>query len=466
MEKWFPASICFVKKRENSYSCVAIIKRDTVAKLEVQDGDGILLRYKENVFPTIITKRKNSKGSFSYSFSIPLEAAKSIKHRKHHRFLLLSRSLPRKCKEKRNAKTINPLKCLPRVSVRGAPIHIFDFEDKFLVWISMRGNKPTVLPKRIKLRDGHHDLLELFGGFFCEGRRVRRSSRHHLDVLSFSNADGQQINWFVNGVEKFFEIPKDTWGLQVLCKKKSSKLITYWAGLGLDKEKIHLYKNRSISAPNGVGILFLSGTTFAEVFYELMMYCKKLSLEEEQNALSFFRGISRGDIGILHRRENGFLSVVNYSTGNRADADFFCRLCESLSITHSQPFYCTGKKCKKGYWSIFITGHKNFRRLIELNAITHSERKRQLIEGFLRSKKSTMFKYMNAVFNGADTASKAADSLGVSVVTSRVTFQKLRDAGYLKSSSMFNRYNPKTHVVTSKGGRLLGFYQKLKREVI
>jgi len=464
--KRFSASICFVKKGENSYSCIAIIKRDTTAKLGVQEGDGILLRSGRNVFPTVITKRKNSKGSFSYSFSIPLEVAKSIKHEKHHCFSLLSKGLPRECGEKQNIKIICILEFLPQVSIRGAPFHVFDLWDKFLVWISERANKYAILPKRIKLRDGPHDLLELFGAFFCEGRRARRSNRHHLDVLSFSNTDGQQISWFADGVEKFFGIPKDSLGLQVLCKRKSSKLITYWSRLGFNRKKIRLCENTTVSAPYGVGILFLYGTTFAEVFYELMTYCKKLALMEEQNSLSFFRGISRGDIGVLHRKENGFLSAVNYSTGDRADADFFCKLCKRLDITHSRPLFCRGKKYKKGYWSVFITSYENFRRLIELGAITHTKRKRELIEGFLRSKKSTTFKYLDAVSSGANTASKAADSLGVSVITSRATFQKLRDAGYLESGSVFDRYNPKIHTITSKGARLLGFYQKLEREVM
>jgi len=464
--KRFSASICFVKKRDNSYSSIAIIKRDTTAKLEVQEGDGILLRSGRNVFPTITAKRRNSKGSFSYSFSIPLEVAKSIKHGKYHCFSLLSKSLPRECAEERNVKTISPLEFLPQVSIRGAPFHVFDLGDKLLVWISERANKYAILPKRIGLRDGPHDLLELFGAFFCEGRRARRSNRHHLDVLSFSNTDGQQISWFVDGVEKFFGVSKDSWDLQVLCKRKSSKLIAYWSQLGFKSEKIRLYENTTVSAPHGVSILFLYGTTFAEVFYELMTCCKKLALREEQNSLSFFRGISRGDIGVLHRKENGFLSAVNYSTGDRADADFFCELCKRLNLTHSRPLFCMGKKYKKGYWSVFITGHKNFRRLIELGAITHPKRKRELIEGFLRSKKSTTFKYLDAVSNGANTASKAADSLGVSVITSRATFQKLRDAGYLESGSVFDRYNPKIHTITSKGAQLLGFYQKLEKEVM
>lgn len=463
--KQFSASICFVRKRKNSYSCIAIIKRGTAAKLEVREGDGILLRSGRNLFPTIITKRKNFKGSFSYSFSIPLEVAESIKHGKHHCFLLISKSLPRECREKRNAKTLSPLGFLPQASVRGAPFHVFDFGDKFLVWIGKRGNRYTVLPKKIKLRDGTYDLLELFGAFFCEGRRARRSNRHHLEVLSFSNADGRQISWFANSVEKLFGIPKDAWSLQVLCKRKSSKLVTYWSGLGFNKKKIRLFKNKTVSASRGVGILSLYGTTLAEVFYELMIYCEKLAVEEEQNALSFFRGISRGDIGILHRKRKGFLGAVNYSVRDRVDADFFCKLCKKLDITHSNPLFCTGNKYKKGYWSVFITGHENFRRLIELNAITHPERKREIIEGFLRSKRSTLFKYLGAVSKGANTASKAADILGVSVVTSRATFQKLRDTGYLRSSNVFDRYNPKIYMMTDKGTQVLRFYQKLERRL-
>jgi len=54
----------------------------------------------------------------------------------------------------------------------------------------------------------------------------------------------------------------------------------------------------------------------------------------------------------------------------------------------------------------------------------------------------------------------------LSIVTSRVTFQKMRNAGYLRGSNKFDRYNPKVHAVTKKGAELLGFYQKLEREVM
>jgi len=35
-----------------------------------------------------------------------------------------------------------------------------------------------------------------------------------------------------------------------------------------------------------------------------------------------------------------------------------------------------------------------------------------------------------------------------------------------RSSNKFDRYNPKVHAVTNKGADLLGFYQKLEREVM
>ena len=192
------------------------------------------------MFPTLIRKLYTIKNRFMYGFSIPQNIGKNLATKSDINFEFLSTNLTSRVKIN-NKNTLSLTKILPKRTIRNKSLYIFDLYDKLLVWIYSTGNKPYVLPKFISLNKNNYDLLELFGGYFCEGFKARKMNRH-MDRLSYSSFERDQIDWFVNSMKNLFEIKKSEWNAQILSSNKNSELNNtlkdYWSHIGLLKEKI------------------------------------------------------------------------------------------------------------------------------------------------------------------------------------------------------------------------------------
>ena len=140
---------------------------------------------------------------------------------------------------------------------------------------------------------------------------------------------------------------------------------------------------------------------------------------------------------------------------------FFSRICEKIKLPTGKLYFYP----KKRYWEIHITGgYDSFRKIIELNGITHSKRKNKLIEGFLSALKSTHYKYLEAVSMDVNTSEKVALYLNLSVISTRAYLHKLKKCGFLKGGK-YKRYKPIVYKLTKKGEKELKFYQELKNKI-
>jgi predicted transcriptional regulator len=444
-------NVCSVDKGRGFTSYIAIVKRDDAEKFGLSHGSGLLLRCGKSAFPVLLVKRGNSKGSFSYAFSIPAPIAKGLG--KVEKFLIISR--PFEFPEK-YIDGLDLAKILPQKTLRGAPFFVFPFGRKILIWIAKKGNREVVFPRKLDTKK-ELILFELLGAYFCEGRMTRKSDRHHLDLLSFSNAEESEINWFAKVMAEVFGIEKSDWTVQILHPNPSERIKKIWSKQGFVYSKIRIYKNPSVKAPHGVALLQIYGTTIAEVFQSLLGFAESKSIKSKAHAISFFRGITRGDVGVI--RKKGRISSINFSAATEEDAHFFCKLCKRLGISTSKIYFIEGKK---GCWSVFITGYDNFRKLVKLNAITHPRRLVEFSRGMIESKKSNIYHYLSAIDRGFVTSRQLAEKLNLSIITTRFYAQMLRKKGFIRQTVVDKETKAIRNELTQKGVELLGFYDKIK----
>ena len=265
-----------------------------------------------------------------------------------------------------------------------------------MVWIYSTRIKPYILPKQIHISRFGYNIFELAGAFFCEGFKARKQNKHR-DRFSFSNADWEQIAWFLEASEALLQISKKEWNVQILFPdlKNSKLLIGFWSRLGLSKDKIKLIKNKKVSAKNGVCILNIYSSALAETIYHMMSYLEKESLNSKENALHFFRGLSRGDVGVASKT-----CITTLSTENEKNDLFFKKICNILYINTNSPSF------SRGCWNVSITTYSDFKKIIELDLITHNTRKNRFFKKFVELKGNIPYLYLNAISFGYDTTRK------------------------------------------------------------
>jgi len=451
----FQAKVYKINKGTSSQAAyLATIRSKFTDKLKLKMGDGILVGLNEDKFPSAI--RKHGSQRFMYSFTIPHKIGKELKLKTDIEFHLISKNIRIRIGHKE--KHISLLSVIPEKTVNGNGIYIFRWErDKLLFWIYSRGNKPFILPKFIPFEKNNYSLMELFGVFLCEGFKARKEGKH-LDRLSFSNTEMEQIKWFINAMSSLIGIKTNEWKVQILYPRnnKSTKTILkkYWSRVGFLPDRISVIKNKTVSAKYGVCIVNISSSTLAEVFYHLMEYCKNIVLNSRENYIKTLRGFSRGDVGIT-------TTAISFDSGSKKDVLLFKNVCKKLDIRTSKLTYF---QSKRGWWNVNICGSDNFEKILSIDGIRHERRKKKLINLFLNNKKDILYKYLKAVNNGFKTSKEVAKNLNLSIITTRFYLSKLRKEKYL-IGKVVDKGGKIFHSLTQKGIDKLNFYQLLESEL-
>ncbi len=369
----FRARVYKVNKGKNfQHSYFATIKREEINKLVMNEKDAVLLEISNQFFPTRLRKLKTTKNRFMLGFTVPFNVGKSLSLKKDLKFKLLSKS-----KILRDTTTIqgniNLENTLPSKTIRNHNFHIFDIKDDLLIWIYSKGNKLCMLPKSIPINKNNYNIYEFAGAFFCEGFKSRKENKHR-DRFSFSNADPEQIEFFLKASENLLNISKKEWNVQILHPDPEESLIKFWSKLSLTKDKIRLIRNKTVKSQYGVCILSIYSSALAESFHHIMGYLEKESLKYKEKALHFFRGLSRGDIGVSWKDGS-----IKFSTESKENALFFRKLCNILEIPTNKIYH--NKKGITGYWGSNISISKDtLKKIIMLDAISHSKRKKSLLK--------------------------------------------------------------------------------------
>lgn len=438
----------------------ATIKQKEAGKARLQEGDAVLLDYNHILFPTVIRKLKSTPKRFMLGFNVPFQIGTQFSSKNNYFLKFVGKSIER-ITFSENKDTINLTNLLPLKTIREFPIFLFNYGIYTLIWIYSKGNKIAKLPTEILLTSGGFDLLELAGAFFCEGLKARKFNRHR-DRLSFSNADPAQIKWFIEASEMLLKIPKGKWSSQILYpsdnEQSKDKVLACWSAIGISKEKMTLVKNIKINNLTGVCILNIYNSSLAEAFYHLMEECQKRALASKDNAILFFRGISRGDLGV--DKTDG--QSVSFSTDSQENALFFTKVCNVMGIkTHRPKKDCRGHN---GSWYVGITHFNNLEKLVRYNCITHQRRKEKLLRKFLITGKNHHIIYLRAINNGANTRLKLIQYLGIADSTAGAALPKYTLRGYLLRKYNSNRKLPYTYELSKKGLETLEFYNKIKKE--
>jgi predicted transcriptional regulator len=447
IEMKFEARVYRVNKGGTSRAAYFVtIKKEIVTDLSFKEGDAVLLKSQNDIFPAVIRKLSSSDKKFMLGFTIPYGLGEKISG--DNPFEFISKSLSR---EKSNdEESLSLLWLIPERSINHSPIFLFNHNGKILVWIYSKGNKFTLLPRKIPLSFDKYDLLELAGAFFCDGFKSRKKNQHR-DRFSFSNADLPQIKWFVEACEQLLDIKKIEWNVQILYSKEDiERIVYYWSSFGLSKDKIKAIKNPTTNDHYGVCILNIYNSSLAESFYYIAEDCQRRSLLNKKDAICFFRGISRGDLGIGKTREK----TISFTTESKENATFFKQLCEVIGITTSMPSF--DKRGKKGCWNVSIFRHENFRNLVELGCVTHHQRREELSRKFFTSKKNRYLDYLKAVSKGYNTPRKLISHLNIDESTAGTYLLKFCEQGLLTRKKEVHHY---VYELSENGRGEMKFYQ-------
>ena len=458
----FKARVYRVNKNDKYQSYFATIKKDEFKCLKLKDSSAILLQINGNIFPTVIRKLHTTKKRFMYGFPIPQELGKDLEIKSDIDFEFLKTNLNQRIIEHTGELFLPNI--LPLKTIRNKNFYIFDLDDKILVWIYSTGNKWYILPKYIHLSKNGYDLLEMFGGYLCEALKARKV-RNHLDRLSYSSSEVDQIQWFISSMENFFDIKKLEWSTQILLRNYDEKLqesiVQHWSNAGLEKDKINIINNGAVNDKLGVCLINIYNSSLAEVIYEIFQHCKKMVLENQDNSLKFFRGLSRGDLGVTISNKRNTVSFTNNSKDN---ITFFKDICNNLNIKTGKIIH--DKRAKKECWFALIHDFRSYERIIALNAISHKRRKFYFYSNFIKSRGCLPFKYLNAINMGYDTNKKISQYLKLSLSNVTAILSKYRKIGLI---SVELKTTGQIHTIhcslSEKGQKLLEFYKGVEKEI-
>ena len=408
------------KVYEKNGSYLATIRRSIAKRMNLKEGTGLLLKTTDGrIFPTVVRRHTSGHGGFMLSFTIPKEIATNLPIAKNRlvNLCLISRSREPFAQKKGEIKRpfIDLFRFLPLNTQGGRPFYIFEINHaNILVWVyTKKRANPFILPCQIPLEKEAFSLLEIAGAFFSEGLKARTTTAKHIERLEFSNADEEQIKWFLESMKKLFNIPLETWRTHILYGGKLdeeviSKLKSFWVKCGPNPKNITVYRNVSVSAKHGICCIYIEGIALAEAFFEIYNICRKLAFTSKKRAICFLRGVFRGDVGIrLHKNR---LKAVNFSTDTRGNANFFHKLCSIIGLNASDPAHFRGLKGE--YWYIEITGYESFKKIIQLDICAHAKRSHILRKSFLDHRTSrSLHRYLKAIDKGAKTTRAIANKL-------------------------------------------------------
>ena len=435
------------KGNKSQASFLAIINKKIVDKLKLKINDGILISIKNHTFPTVVKKHGSKR--FVHGFTIPFKIGRKLKTKSQIIVSLISKGLENpKPQHFKSSDNLNLTTIIPKNTMINRRVYAFELvEKKVLFWIYSKGNRPFILPKSVELRKDNFSLFEVLGAFLCEGFKARKKGKHR-DRLSFSNAELEQIKWFTDALENLLGIKREEWSIQILYPKishKSTKILKkHWSKAGFLMNQISINKNKTVVSPYGICIQNIYNSTLAEIFSFLMEYCKKLVLKNNRNVIDTFRGFSRGDLGVTS-------DSITFDSENKSDVLLFKQVCTKLGITTGNLNF---RPYKHGWWYIRINGWDNFRKILELDGIKHTKRKEKLINIFLKSKRNLRYKYLEAIKNKKNTSKKIANSLNLSIITTRFYLSKFRKEKYVRSY-LANKSNRFIYRLTTKGKKEL-----------
>ncbi len=457
----FLARLYLINKGKNVQNAYfSTIKKREIEKLDINADEAFLLEIKDKMFPTKIRKLKTGQGRFMLGFTVPYEIGSLLSPKTDHNFILLSKNTKKEDNSIMRYNVIDLKQLLPTHTITDKPLFLFDYKGFLFVWIYSKGNKLIKVPKEISIIRNGFSIFEVVGAFFCEGLKARKLGKHR-DRFSFSNADKEQIEWFVSACEVLLGIKRSAWSVQILYPKNDQKNVkkvkNYWLNVGFLPEKLEIYQNEKTNDFCGVCIINIYNSSLAETFYYLAKYCQERALESEVFAEDFFRGLSRGDLGVSSSKTD----VISFTTESLQNMKYFKSLCEVLGISINKYFH-DNRGGGEGCWNVYITHRKNIRKIVELGLITHSKRKIRLYRNFLKARKSRYFEYLYAVSNGDNTVKKAADELMVARITSTQGFLKLLRQGFLyrRRESYYYVYS-----LSEKGKEALEFYDSVRASV-
>ncbi|MEK6951866.1 MAG: hypothetical protein AABX29_02520 [Nanoarchaeota archaeon] len=235
--------------------------KSNVAFLKIYDGKSSKLRI----------KKLHSAGN---SLIVSLKAEKELRDIKIQVLDIKSE------KELLDRRKIDFIKYLPKFTLGGTPIYVFDYDPFYIIGGYY---KKDILVTKNLLK--YENLPSVLGLYLAEGGKVD---------ATFTNSWPEAINVVLDFVEKNFEIHRDNVLASICCnpnlKSKREELEAFWnRKTGVKNFFSSLHINKNVKSPQGILELYFSSQILKELFVNLSY---KVDLNGNQE---FINGFLSGD---------------------------------------------------------------------------------------------------------------------------------------------------------------------------
>lgn len=152
---------------------------------------------------------------------------------------------------------------------------------------------------------------------------------------------------------------------------------------------------------------------------------------------------------------------MTISTESEENALLFKKICDKIGLTTSRQYF----QESKGFWGVYVKGKFVIKKILKEGLITHSKRRKTLIEVFKRHRSNSHIKYLSEVSKGHNTTRTSSEALRCSIITARTYLAKLKKEGYLTSE--INNKSPHKQLIyslTKEGRHEIDFYERVKND--
>lgn len=145
--KFLAKVYCVGKGNKSQDAYFATMIQEEYEKLGVKARDALLVNLTNKTFPVVIRTHSTMLGfTIPYRIGVHLPLKRNIEFKVSERALELNKQTNEKNK-------ISLSNIIPSKTIRDHPIHLFDMNEKLLIWIHSRGNRPHILPKQISIEE-------------------------------------------------------------------------------------------------------------------------------------------------------------------------------------------------------------------------------------------------------------------------------------------------------------------------
>ncbi len=201
-----------------------------------------------------------------------------------------------------------------------------------------------ILPRFLNLKE---EFFELIG--FLDGEMCKKKNKFGGSSVKISNSEPIIIKQILNGFQKFFQIPIESWTASIALNNKNlnfseadgKKIKDFWSkatGISIaefTKTTIQ-QKYNSLFSEKGIIQIRYSDNLFFLTLLEIMKNLRKTIIQNSDYCKAYLRGVAAGEGGIGKRGEK--LRMVHIGSTDEKNKIFYSECLKKVGITSIQKY--------------------------------------------------------------------------------------------------------------------------------